>query len=143
MNVIFAAAATVAALMSASTSVPYLPVPHDAAVMLVTSSTNSTGYRIVVQRDGKAEYVRGAHRATAQIGEQLAKQLFADLSTGMPLASLPVARCMKSVSFGTSTFVYWRHSRSPDVSCPGSSKASTINADVQRVATALQLTGLH
>lgn len=140
MNLVLASISVIAALAMISSNVPYLPVPHDAAVMLVTSSTNTVGYRIVVQRNGDAEYVRGNDRATAHLSPAATTQLFSDLETGMPLSALPAKRCMKSASFGTSTFVYWRHQRSPDVSCPGDAKGAAIEADVARVATELKLT---
>ena len=139
MHLFIVSIATVAALTANPKSVPYLPVPHDAAVMLVTGSTNTPGYRIVVQRGGDAEFVKGAERATARVSADLARALFADLAAAMPLSELHAARCMKSASFGASTFVYWRQHRSPDLSCPGEPKAATLATDVQRISIELKL----
>lgn len=142
-----AAFLALAAVLAASTAasaaapVPYLPVPRGAAVILNTGSTNAPGYRIVLQRSGSAEYVWGAHRATATIGNPLALKFFADAQVGMPLSQLHVAPCMKSASFGTSTFVWWRGQRSPDLSCPTDTRSSHLYDDALAVAKALAIGG--
>ena len=144
-TVLLAAAALIAAASAASAAapVPYLPVPKGAAVILNTGSTNAAGYRIVVQRSGSAEYTLGAHRATAMIDGSLAAKFFADASSGMPLSKLQTAPCMKSASFGTSTFVWWRGQRSPDLSCPTGSTSSHLNDDALAIAKALGIGGAH
>jgi len=118
---------------------PYLPVPPGSAVIMLTGSTNTTGYRIVVTASGAAEYVSAAGRARATVPVSLAAKLFGDLRSTGPLAQLPAGSCMKSASFGTSFFVYWNHSRSPDLTCTSGS-AKSIADDAQAVAAAL---GLH
>lgn len=142
-----AAFLTAAALIAAASAalgaapVPYLPVPKGAAVILNTGSTNAPGYRIVVQRSGGVEYTWGARRATTTIETWLATKFFADAASGMPLSKLPVVACMKSASFGTMTFVWWRGERSRDLSCPGDSKAEHLYDDALAVAKALAIGG--
>src|SRR5579864_500568 len=140
-NRVLAALALLAApaVAAAAPAVPYLPVPKDAAVILNTGSTNTTGYRIVVQQSGKAEFVDGSTRATGQIPLPLAAKFFRDLSDAMPLSTLPREQCMKSASFGTSLFVWWRGQRSPDLSCPGDAKAQALGSDAAAVAQALHV----
>lgn len=140
-----AAAALIAAasVASAAAPVPYLPVPKDSAVILNTGSTNAQGYRIVLQRSGEAEFVWGARRSTATIDKAIATKFFADATRGMPLSKLQVAPCMKSASFGTSTFVWWRGQRSPDLSCPTDARSSHLNDDALAVATALHIGSGH
>jgi len=140
---LLAAAALIAAASSASAAapVPYLPVPKDAAVILNTGSTNAAGYRIVMQRSGSAEYTWGPHRASTTIDRSLATKFFADANSGMPLSKLAVAPCMKSASFGTSTFVWWREQRSPDLSCPTGTTSSHLSDDALAVAKALGIGG--
>ncbi len=121
--------------------VPYLPVPHGAAVILNTGSTNAPGYRIVVQRDGAAEYVKAGVRAKARVSDALVKKFFADLDAAMPLSKLRAGACMKSASFGTSTFVWWRGQRSPDVSCPLDPQSTALNSSASQVAMELGLVG--
>src|SRR4030088_228349 len=79
--------------------VPYLPISKGAAVILNTGSTNSAGYRIVVQANGSAEYVQGSTRATAHVPQAVVSKFFADLQAAMPLSRVHVVPCMKSVSF--------------------------------------------
>jgi hypothetical protein len=134
-----AAAAVTATAAAAAGSVPYLPVPKDAAVILNTGSTNAQGYRIVITRTGSAEYVWGSRRTTVQIDRALAAKFFADAQRGMPLSELQAAPCMKSASFGATTFVWWRGQRSPDLSCPESDVALSIFRDALDVARALKI----
>lgn len=138
-----AAVAMIAAASAASAAapVPYLPVPRGAAVILNTGSTNASGYRIVLQRSGSAEYVWGSQRATASIDPELASSFFEDATRGMPLSQIHVVMCMKSASFGTMTFVWWRGSRSRDISCPGDANAQHLYDDTLAVAKALKIGG--
>ena len=120
-------------------AVPYLPVPHDAAVILNTGSTNAQGYRIVVQRDGQAEYVMGSARKKVQLSAQKTESFFADMSAAMPLTALRAGHCMKSASFGSSTFVCCRGKRSPDLQCAADPKATALYSSVSKVAIELGL----
>ncbi|HLJ82569.1 MAG TPA: hypothetical protein VKT51_00165 [Candidatus Eremiobacteraceae bacterium] len=130
--VILALIVPVAALAAAP--VPYLPVPRGAAVILNTGSTNALGYRIVLQRSGAAEYVHGDKRATANVPEAITTKFFTDMQA-LPLRSYPMIHCMKSVSFGTSLYVWWKGARSQDLTC-----GTTILAgDSYAVAQALGL----
>jgi len=120
--------------------VPYLPVPHLAAVIMDTGSTNAPGYRIVVQRGGNVEYIIGGVRNTMHADASQTAELFASLSSGMPLSQLASARCMKSASFGTSQFAYWNHQRSPDLTCPGDARTKTVAAAVSKFVQSLGIT---
>jgi hypothetical protein len=123
----------------AAQPVPYLPIPKDGAVILDTGSTNTIGYRIVISATGAAEYVQGSNRATARVPSAVAAAFFADLKKGMPLSRLHVAPCMKSASFGTSTYLWWRGQRSPDLSCPGDATVTALSGDIAAVSGALHL----
>jgi hypothetical protein len=130
-----------AANVSNVSKVPgYLPVPKGAAVILNTGSTNTSGYRIVVQRSGSAEYITDATRATAQVAPaSIVSRFFSDLRAAGPLQNVPHAACVKSMSFGTSLFVYWDHSRSPDLSCPADARGRALEADALTIASALHI----
>jgi len=136
-TVITLALANGATRSSAAPAVPFLPVPAGAAVILDSGSTNTSGYRIVVTRSGHAEYVVGSTRATGEIPASAAARFFTDLSHAMPLSALPVERCMKSASFGTSLYLWWHGSRSPDVSCPGDPQESGLASDAASIAAKL------
>jgi hypothetical protein len=140
--VIIVLAATAKALATTQ-PVPHLPVPKDAAVILNTGSTNTTGYRIVVESSGRAQYVQGSTRGTARISSTIAATFFADLEKAMPLSHLRVEPCMKSASFGSMTFVWWHGQRSPDISCPGDGAAAALFEDAGTIAGALHLSGGH
>jgi hypothetical protein len=122
-------------------TVPYLPIPKYAAVILNTGSTNTSGFRIVVQQSGAVEYVSGSSRARGDIPASLATKFFHDLSVAMPLSKIHTAPCMKSASFGTYVFVWWRGERSPDVTCPGDSNAQALQSDAGAIADTLHLAG--
>src|SRR5580704_18015021 len=104
--------------LAAQPVVPYLPVPKGAAVILNTGSTNTGGYRIVIQRSGDAEFIDAKRRATGQVPSSLAAKFFGELEAAMPLSKIQIYPCMKSASFGTCVFIWWRHERSPDLTCP-------------------------
>jgi len=137
--VIAAACAVVAAaaVARAHQPVPYLPVPHDAAVILNTGSTNGLGYRIVLQRSGNAEFVHGSTRAKVAVDAALASRFFNDATHAMPLSRVRILMCMKSASFGSMTFVWWRGQRTSDISCPGDASASRLYADVGALVSAI------
>ena len=131
---------TAAANVTNVSKVPgYLPVPKGAAVILNTGSTNTSGYRIVVQQTGNAEYIMEMTRAKAHVPGSIVSKFFSDLHAAAPLQTLLREPCMKSISFGTSLFVYWDHTRSPDLSCPADARGRALEADVQSVALALHL----
>lgn len=117
----------------------YLPVPPGAAVIMNTGSTNTSGYRIVVQRSGASEFVGAMGRSTAQLDTQLVDNFFSDLAAASPLSERATTPCMKSASFGTSLFVYWDHSRSPDLSCPSDKEGKAVRSDAEEIAAALHL----
>ncbi len=132
-------AALVPGMALAAGPVPYLPVPKSAAVILNTGSTNSLGYRIVVQSSGVAEYVAGDTRAKARVSAAMAAKFFTDLRAGMPMSKLPIMGCMKSASFGTSTFAWWRGERSGDLECAGDAHGKVLAADVAEIARELKI----
>lgn len=117
---------------------PYLPVAQGSAVIMLTGSTNTTGYRIVVAESGAAEYVSAAGRAQGTVPASVVATFFRDVRSGSPLAQLKEGSCMKSASFGTALFVYWNHSRSPDLTCT-SGAGDAVATDTQAVASSLGL----
>jgi hypothetical protein len=131
--VVLALIVPVAALAAAP--VPYLPVPKGAAVILNTGSTNALGYRIVIQQSGAAEYIKGDKRATAIVPAAVTNKFFTDVRTAMPLRNHPMIHCMKSVSFGTSLFIWWKGARSYDLTCG----TNVLTNDAYAVAEALGL----
>lgn len=67
----------------------------------------------------------------------LAEKLFADAEAAMPLSGLPVAHCAKSVSFGTSRYIWFRGEKSPDISCASrNEKVASLKYDFAKVMSA-------
>lgn len=122
---------------------PYLPVPKGAAVVLNSGSTNTAGFRIVIERDGHADYVSAAGRNSGRVTADQAQKFFSDLQAAGSLRALPTAPCAKSISFGTSTFVWWKlGGRSPDLSCPTNKAGAALAYDVSAIANALHLNAM-
>jgi hypothetical protein len=118
--------------------VPYLPVQHGAAVILDTGSTNTLGYRIVIQRSGKVEYIKGTTRAVSHVDPALAEQFFADMQRDRPFAEHSISNCMKT-SFSSSLYVWWRGQRTADLSCPVAPTEVAVAAGARRIAVTLGL----
>ena len=91
-----------------------------------------TGTTVVQRRQGEANLPD----RQASIPSPLAEKLFADAETAMPLSGLPVARCVKSASFGTSRYVWFKGERSPDLCGRGSEKVAALEDDFAKVMSA-------
>lgn len=121
----------------AENSVPLLPVPDGAAMILNAGSADAAGYRIVVLPSGKAVAVDGAGRGQGQLPGDLADHFFRDLTSAMPLSQLPAGLCTMTAIVPLPTFVTFRGERSTDVSCRGNDKSSALSSDVQAIARTL------
>lgn len=116
-------AGSIAACLLATT----LPAASDTAVIVDSGSTNTAGFRIVVERSGKAAYTESPRRGGAQgdkqpavnrkISADLVRRLFADLEAGKPLGELSHRVCMKSASFGTTMKIAFSGQTTPDLNC--------------------------
>jgi hypothetical protein len=85
-----------------------------------SGSTNRTGVRVTFDREGHATVERrGAEPRHVKLSERKCKQFMSDLEALGPLSAVPAHHCMKSVSFGSSLFVEFNGTRSPDLNCPG------------------------
>jgi hypothetical protein len=51
----------------------------------------------------------------------------------MPLSKLPKTACAKSVSFGTSQYVFFKGERSPDLCGYGDEKVATLKGDLAKI----------
>lgn len=137
-----AAVPRLAACAATCSRVSYLPVAAGSAVILNSGSTNASGYRIVLAPDGSAQYVVATSTPVrGRVPSALTHEFFADLHAASSLKTLPHAPCLKSVSFGTSLFVWWRHERSPDLSCAASGVGRVLAGDAVAIARALRVPG--
>lgn len=107
----------------------------DSAVIVNSGSTNTAGFRIVVERSGKASRSETRRSTQAQpksikVPKKLVDRFYADLEAARPLSKLPRQACMKSASFGTVLTVELAGDETPDLSC-GDHGDSRIRALIQ------------
>jgi hypothetical protein len=134
--------ALVSLLIASATASPQpsaAAVPPNAAVIVNSGSTNISGYRIVVQPDGRATVTTQGSNRTQQLAKSTVAPFFKHLSAAMPLGKLESEPCMKSASFGSTTTVQYKGERSPDLSCPMEGLGAALGADVQRVTSELHV----
>ena len=90
----------------------------DPATIVDSGSTNKPGFRIQVDRSGKATYTPGKAKSTGRkIDKKLAQRFYQDLDAAKPLSGLKGPRCMKSASFGSTLIVEVGEDKTPDLSC--------------------------
>jgi hypothetical protein len=93
------------------------------AVIKDTGSTNRRPFQITIRKSGEVTFASKGQRPLSErhrgtVPPDLAKQFFTDLEASMPLSRLPRENnCMKSVSFGSSTYITYRGETSPDIQC--------------------------
>jgi hypothetical protein len=109
----------------ASTTPPgmRIPVSSSEALILNSGSTNTAGYRLRVSTSGWTTLQQGDVALRKHVAARFVRPLFADLRATGPLDELATHPCMKSASFGTSMVIVYRGKTSPDISCPGTSRA--------------------
>lgn len=120
-------------------SVPALPVPVGAAMILNAGSDDLAGYRIVVLPSGKTTAIDGAGRWQGQVPADLADRFFRDLTAAMPLTQLASGPCAKAPSAPLPTTVSFQGQNSADVSCRADDKSSALSNDAQAIARALYI----
>lgn len=126
-------------ILAFSSQVSLAAVPINVAVIFNSGSTNTIGYRIYVNPSGEATYFDGKGQGHGKISQALTKKFFADIQAAEPLSKLPVKRCVKPASFGTTTTIRLGAEQSPDISCPGNALERTLDKDVIAIAKALKV----
>ncbi|HEV3157649.1 MAG TPA: hypothetical protein VGZ00_09925 [Candidatus Baltobacteraceae bacterium] len=121
---------------------------QDGAVIVNSGSTNSPSFHIAIWSNGSAALGAGEteyhgpidttdptvtiDKNGATLAPLLTARFFADLKRARN--AHPLARtCVKSVSFGSRTFVLWHGWTSPDLSCPVPPSVSGLAADVKEI----------
>ncbi len=111
-----------------------------AQVTIIDSgSTNIAGLNVKLQKAGPQALIEPRNGAPQKLmlDKAICKRLLADLKAAGPLKELPVAHCMKSVSFGASLFIEYNGVRSPDLSCRQTdARAMALKADASEILTA-------
>ena len=104
--------------------------PHDRglAAIVDSGSTNTNGFRLVVEQSGKIQSIVKPHGPQARNGESpaatsgtvpptLARRFYSDLDAAWPLSLRPSQHCLKSASFGTRLTIEFAGETTPDLSC--------------------------
>jgi hypothetical protein len=118
--------------------------PAGAAVIINSGSTNTAPYHIVVLPDGTARIeMKAVDTVTKTLSPATVKAFFADIRAAMPLDVIKTEPCMKSASFGTSTFVRYEGKQSPDLGCSSGSAAERLGADVEKITAELGVNALR
>ena len=106
----------------------------DTVLIRDTGSTNSSGYELTVNKSGQAVCVNsdwqkqrppgqrgngiGLPEGKSILSKDITSQFFADLNASMPLSKLPIEEpCIRSASFGSSTYIVYKGEMSPDIQC--------------------------
>ena len=101
-----------------------------------TGSTNTKGYNVSIKSDGTATSDdQGFHT----VSKEIADKFFQDLHDAQPLSSLPVRHGMRSVSFGTSTFITYNGQQSPYLTFGGDPRADALKADIAAITQPLHI----
>jgi hypothetical protein len=116
------------------------------AEIVDSGSTNTAGFRILVDRAGRAEYKAvprkngpqtdaNSGNKRRQLSRELADRFYADLEAAKPFSSLPDQHCMKSASFGTTRSIEFAGEKTPDLSCGdgGDPKLQAIIRDANEI----------
>ncbi len=119
-----------------------LAVPSGAALLVNSGSTNFNGYQIAVLPDGSATMNVGGATSAGFVARPQVRWLFLKLEQAAPLASLHTEHCMKSASFGSSTYVVYSGSQSPDLSCGGDAAVRELARTIDVIVKQLGVTSL-
>lgn len=140
-SIIAALLATHAGLLIAS------PVDTGSAAIVNSGSTNTPGFKIVVESEGAAEYTPMPRAHTQPEGQHvgapmkrklppaLVHRFFSDLEAARPFSDLPRPTCMKSVSFGTRLTIQFNGDETPDLNCGAgqSAKLAALIDDAKQI----------
>jgi len=126
------------------------PPDGGSAVLVNSGSTNTAGFKIVIQNDGAAEYTpaprarpqpEGQHAVAPmkrKLPPALVHRLFSDLEAARPFSDLPRPTCVKSVSFGTRLTIQFHGDETPDLNCDAgqSTKLAALIEDAKQIVAA-------
>lgn len=136
------------ALAKAPQKIKRKAVTVETAIIENTGSTNTQGYRITVTTSGTVTYsmtgrtgaMPAAEVRQGTVPRSVTISLFHDLDNAMPLTDLPARHGMRSISFGTRTFITYKGQRTPDLTFGGDARASALKADIDAITQALKVT---
>lgn len=103
-----------------------------------TGSTNRSGLRVTVDREGHATVEpRNGETQHVNLPARLCRRFLEQVEVAAPLNEMPAVHCIKSVSFGSRTFLDFNGTRSPDISCPAADeRIQTLAKDANEILQA-------
>jgi len=129
-------------LLGAS-SVPTLSVPKGAAMIYNPGNGDYTGFRIVVQPDGRAMAVDAAGRASNELPTDVAQQFLGDLAAA-DAAPASGQACAASSILPTTTVevnaaisIAWNGHHWADLRCASDARVSKLSSDAKAIEQAL------
>ncbi len=117
----------------------FAAVPATMALIVSAGTPTVSGYRILVAPDGQVAYQTSSGTGSEQVPAMLARNLFGDLSSSLPLASLPAGSCTATSAHAALT-VSFSGQQTPDLACPGGGAAQAIAEDVEKIVEVLGIT---
>jgi hypothetical protein len=105
-------------------------------VITNSGSTNRAGMNITVEATGPAVIEdRHGNKTQVNLDGELQAKFMKDVEAASPVNEVSANHCMKSVSFGSRTFVRYKGIRSPDLSCPGQRDplAAALQKDLEAI----------
>ena len=113
---------------------------RDGATIENSGSTNTAPYSLKVWSNGNAAFVTRAGVARAfSVPISVTARFFRDVQAARSNPGT-AGHCMKSASFGTSTYVLWHGWRSFDLSCLPRGAQFALAADVRAIQSASGVT---
>lgn len=113
-----------------------LRAASEQVTIIDSGSTNVRGLTIVLDESGNGTVqARGGTKQIVKVPAELCETLLGDVKTAGPLDAIPVNRCMKSISFGTSLFIEFNGTRSKDLSCRAQAdeRAANLKRDAEQI----------
>ena len=115
-------------------------VPSTTIVITNSGATNLIGWRILIGPNGEASFVSGDGPGKATLPQALFAKLRGDVDAAKPFSGLPRdVSCMKSASFGTSTYLALGGDRTEDLTCPGNAAEEALKDDIDAAVDFLKL----
>lgn len=135
--------------LAAQASSGRAPRDRGFAAIVDSGSTNTSGFRILVEPSGRTQSIvvprvpQGPPvelpiTTIGKIPSALARRLYSDLDNAWPLSSLPPQHCLKSASFGTRLTIEFADQTTPDLSCGNITDPSVraLARDAREIAAA-------
>lgn len=125
--------------------VPGLPLPGNAAMIFNPGTGDYSGFRIVVQPDGRAISIDGAGHGSSQLESDVVQKFFADLSAASPLSDLKSAPCSSSagdnapttVEVNSAIVITFKGQQSAALSCVTDPRAQRLLLDATQIQHSL------